>query len=279
MPSDVGGGSVPNDTPHSLARIPLRWMIRECFLARTGIQFEADRLRELGLDPDTLYPKVSKPPVESFIPSPPATSTPEVAHKESHTKAETKDTKIDPPPETEKAAPTLVHSFAPALGEAKPGMTESEEQHTRVNNISMDGTLVDEADDTKAEIMSNVTEENEPVVDDDEDEKDKKDSASTANEGNLPEEHHNARDRVSPIFDQLKLAKYWWILEFIPLRERVQKADGTFKKKWTINRGRPRVAPQEEPLKVHISVKMRMEDKKLKYKPRVKFTKEPIWVN
>lgn len=32
---DVGGGSVPNDTPHSLARIPLRWMIRECFLAKT----------------------------------------------------------------------------------------------------------------------------------------------------------------------------------------------------------------------------------------------------
>lgn len=32
---DVGGGSVPNDTPHSLARIPLRWMVRECFLAKT----------------------------------------------------------------------------------------------------------------------------------------------------------------------------------------------------------------------------------------------------
>ena len=26
---------MPNETPHSLARIPLRWMIRECFLAKT----------------------------------------------------------------------------------------------------------------------------------------------------------------------------------------------------------------------------------------------------
>ncbi|KAI9511887.1 hypothetical protein F5148DRAFT_1167136 [Russula earlei] len=36
---DIGGGSVPNGTRNSLARIPLRWMIRQCFLANTGIQF------------------------------------------------------------------------------------------------------------------------------------------------------------------------------------------------------------------------------------------------
>ena len=36
---DTGGGSVRNGTRHTLARIPLRWMIRQCFLANTGIQF------------------------------------------------------------------------------------------------------------------------------------------------------------------------------------------------------------------------------------------------
>jgi len=50
---DVGGGAVPNHTRHSLARIPLRWMIRECFRCQTGIIFDAKMLRdEAGMDID-----------------------------------------------------------------------------------------------------------------------------------------------------------------------------------------------------------------------------------
>jgi len=60
--SDVGGGSVSNETPHSLARISLRWMIRECFKTGTGIMFDAQRLKEVGLDPATLYPFVTPRP-------------------------------------------------------------------------------------------------------------------------------------------------------------------------------------------------------------------------
>jgi Uncharacterized alpha/beta hydrolase domain (DUF2235) len=59
---DVGGGSVSNKTRNSLARIPLRWMIRECFKANTGILFNVKGLRELGLDPSTLYPFVTPRP-------------------------------------------------------------------------------------------------------------------------------------------------------------------------------------------------------------------------
>lgn len=49
-------------------------MIRECFAANSGIQFEAERLHEVGLDPHALYPHV-KPrppalPVSSIICSP-----------------------------------------------------------------------------------------------------------------------------------------------------------------------------------------------------------------
>lgn len=51
---DVGGGSVPNKTRHSLARIPLRWMIRECFKTTSGIKFETAKLAHIGLDPSTL---------------------------------------------------------------------------------------------------------------------------------------------------------------------------------------------------------------------------------
>lgn len=64
---DVGGGSVRNETRHSLARISLRWMIRECFKAQTGIMFETERLREIGLDLSTLYPNV-------IVPRPPPVS-------------------------------------------------------------------------------------------------------------------------------------------------------------------------------------------------------------
>ncbi|KAJ3536344.1 hypothetical protein NM688_g6852 [Phlebia brevispora] len=67
---DVGGGSVPNDTPHTLARIPLRWMIRQCFLTNTGIQFHTELLRNVGIDPATLYPIVKERP-PALSPPPP----------------------------------------------------------------------------------------------------------------------------------------------------------------------------------------------------------------
>ncbi|KAI4528359.1 hypothetical protein K525DRAFT_230961 [Schizophyllum commune Loenen D] len=63
---DVGGGSVKNNVPHSLARISLRWMVRECFKTDSGIIFEAARLKEIGLDPSDLYPIVApRPPARS----------------------------------------------------------------------------------------------------------------------------------------------------------------------------------------------------------------------
>ncbi|KAF5332902.1 hypothetical protein D9758_017003 [Tetrapyrgos nigripes] len=59
---DIGGGAVSNEITSSLARIPLRWMIRECFKTHTGIMFHRDALKEIGLDPDSLYPIVKPRP-------------------------------------------------------------------------------------------------------------------------------------------------------------------------------------------------------------------------
>jgi hypothetical protein len=60
---DIGGGSVANGTPHNLARISLRWMIRETFKTNSGIMFNSATLKQIGLDPATLYPKVlPRPP-------------------------------------------------------------------------------------------------------------------------------------------------------------------------------------------------------------------------
>ncbi|KAI4517926.1 hypothetical protein K525DRAFT_242848 [Schizophyllum commune Loenen D] len=59
---DVGGGAVRNDERYSLARIPLRWMIRQCFMLNTGILFYRDLLPRVGLDPATLYPEIQPRP-------------------------------------------------------------------------------------------------------------------------------------------------------------------------------------------------------------------------
>lgn len=55
---DVGGGAVPNQTRHQLARIPLRWMIRACFRADTEMIFSSSVLASLGFRTHTLYPRV-----------------------------------------------------------------------------------------------------------------------------------------------------------------------------------------------------------------------------
>ncbi|KDR86028.1 hypothetical protein GALMADRAFT_399158 [Galerina marginata CBS 339.88] len=70
---DVGGGAVKNEVRNNLARISLRWMIRECFKLKTGILFHRDSFKMAGLDPTTLWPDVlSRPaPVTQFSGTPP----------------------------------------------------------------------------------------------------------------------------------------------------------------------------------------------------------------
>ncbi|KAF8625955.1 hypothetical protein AX17_006680 [Amanita inopinata Kibby_2008] len=80
---DVGGGSVKNGTRYSLARIPLRWMIRECFKTNTGIMFKTEALRQIGLDPTTLYPFVAPrpPPLSSATQTIERPATPSLARR------------------------------------------------------------------------------------------------------------------------------------------------------------------------------------------------------
>lgn len=50
----------------SLSRIPLRWMVRECFRANTGILFLSHTLIDIGLDPNTLFPHVLPRPLSTI---------------------------------------------------------------------------------------------------------------------------------------------------------------------------------------------------------------------
>ena len=79
VPSDVGGGAVKNGERHSLARIPLRWMVKECFDANTGIIFDSHMLKhQIGLvmDNKDKYPEYSTCECKELEPPSSATDGP-----------------------------------------------------------------------------------------------------------------------------------------------------------------------------------------------------------
>ncbi|KAG5340142.1 hypothetical protein E4T56_gene19446 [Termitomyces sp. T112] len=185
---DVGGGSVANGTPHTLARIPLRWMIRECFKADTGIMFMSESLKTVGLDPASLYPYVQE----------------------------------RPPP-------------LPGAG-------------AHVEHIPS-------AADRKAE--SSVQTVIVPL-------------------NMMSEEEHELHDAMSPIYDQLSLAPFWWLLELFPIEQRYQKGNKSWSSYIGINLGRGRFIPKQKKrmIKIHRSVKQRMDAQYsdgTKYKPKASF--------
>jgi hypothetical protein len=65
---DVGGGAVRNEVRNNLARISLRWMVRECFKLKTGILFHQEAFATIGMDYNMLWPQVKPrpPPVTTF---------------------------------------------------------------------------------------------------------------------------------------------------------------------------------------------------------------------
>ena len=135
-----------NGTRHSLARISLRWMIRECFKANTGIMFESKGLRTLGLDPSMLYPTVKPRP-------PPLPVNPELHQCQRVLKE-----------------PSWIRRWLfPGEKKKKGGATD-------------------------------------PVG---------------------SEEEEDLKDALSPIYDQLKLRRAWWILEVLPLRFKHQRSSNT----------------------------------------------------
>jgi len=97
-------------------------------------------------------------------------------------------------------------------------------------------------------------------------------------------------DAVQPIHDSLKIHPIWWVLEVIPWAYHWQDIKGYWHKSFgsvclldlrlcvsngsscRINFGRGRdLTKTIQEIKVHESVKVRMDDPKLKYKPKAKF--------
>lgn len=116
------------------------------------------------------------------------------------------------------------------------------------------------------------------------------------------EEMEDMLDSLTPIYDQLRMAKFWWLLEFIPTKHRYQQDN----KSWAhskgcayslkneqrhtdrllhrFNLGGARKIPKidDSETKVHRSVKIRMDAegffKDKHYQPAPKFDFTPEWV-
>jgi hypothetical protein len=113
------------------------------------------------------------------------------------------------------------------------------------------------------------------------------------------EEEEDLIDALSPINDELRRAKLWWILEIMPQKLRFQEDDDSWTQKLeydcassspifialicfhSVHRGRGRHIPRQSThgVKIHRTVKMRMEA--VGYKPyaNLKPTTEPTWVD
>ena len=103
------------------------------------------------------------------------------------------------------------------------------------------------------------------------------------------EEEHEVLDALAPIYDQLSLKSFWWILEMLPVKQHIQHSDNTWERRYKNNMGAGRRIPKQKKgmVKIHRSVKMRMEaqypDGK-KYQPKASFEKalvlgNVIWVD
>lgn len=125
-------------------------MIRECFLANTGILFYSSELNEIGLSPASLWPVVK-------IPTPPDVAKLVDVGDGGHAAEATDATAVEGTPQLPKVSTSLVPATPVRLG-----------------------TTIDE------------------------------------------------QDALCPIYDQLKLAKWWWILEFLPMKQKYQRHDKTW---------------------------------------------------
>ena len=169
--ADVGGGSVPNSTENSLARVSLRWMILECFRTGSGIRFRREALKGIGINQNTLTSlsegrfTVERARLQRFA---------------------TEDTVV--PTSPPYASPTEKEN-AWLLQDSIKDAASSEKRTPDFKSNASDLPTINEM------------------------------SASTG--ASAFETEQELKDALSPIYDQLKICKIWWLPEVIPLRHRV----------------------------------------------------------
>ncbi|KAL4250658.1 hypothetical protein ABKN59_005360 [Abortiporus biennis] len=253
--ADVGGGSVPDSTVHALSDVTLRWMVRQVVLSQCGITFDQAALLRANI-PDSVFTGVGFPvppsphPISSGSkPLPPVGPNSNTAGTTNGTTdGEKGDSNTVPGPDgTLKTKGTVgpLDTFVLNKGSLK-AKTQSKVVETPIDEDGLTSAASPTAAAKKKE------------AEEDSDDK-SSDNDSTTTQPDI--------DALQPIYDQLKIDPLWWLLEIIPLTYSYQDGKGVWHKKLSIHFGRARHIPDIKP-NFHVSVKERINDAELKYKPR-----------
>lgn len=143
-------------------------MIRQCFLANTGIRFHTKLLPKVGLNPHTLYPIVQQRPPPLY------------------------------------ASDLVIPQQGPQIPSLPSSPTKANELTPLVDVPAIHDRTVSGA--TTKTLVNNGTLR----------------SFDSASPGMLTEEEEDLADALCPIYDQLSIAKGWWVLELLPMKLRYQ---------------------------------------------------------
>lgn len=98
------------------------------------------------------------------------------------------------------------------------------------------------------------------------------DAARAAEEGRPPLPDLDSLDATQPLNDAFKKNPVWWVLEVLPLSWVWQDDKGAWHRQWRFNLGRGRKIEGDP--EIHPTVKLRVQDKQLKYTPRAQWKKK-----
>lgn len=235
--ADVGGGSVVNESRHMLSRIPLRWMIRQCFECDTGILFDTERLAQLGLDVHGLYPAYAK---------------------------------LDRS-ELDQAGGIPVQGL---MRKYTAGVLAPLQRRSTVLNIERDWAK-DNNDECHADANHEKSASSSspgPAGETAQEDHQAMDMAQYILPSEAAEDYFDSRE---PPSDMLNNKKFWWALELWPVKMRVLVEDqSAWAKKVRLNLGRHRAIRETGP-KLHWTVRRLVDNGEYKLKGRV--TKGTEW--
>ncbi|KAJ1299796.1 hypothetical protein OPQ81_000695 [Rhizoctonia solani] len=260
--TDVGGGSVKNGERYSLARISLRWMVRQCFKCDTGIMFHSNLLEDIGISPESLWPKVlHRPPAIMSLDQIPKSvpSTPPLIERQS-----------EPALPAYSRLPLPDSTNDPKFNAGHPGFKDAsaldinDPRHPSARKYTPYDTITDRQH-TQLSRRVNPVEPYIPIwgIRPGHEIRDLGPESRVEREPFISEEVEDLKDALSPIYDQLTLNWWWWILEFIPIKQVWRKKDRSWRRFFAINFGGPRVIKNQkrDGVNVHRTVQIRMQSK------------------
>lgn len=225
-------------------------MIRQTFECNTGILFSTAALAETGLDLHTIWPLYQDTKQPAVGPSPQ-----HVEQYESHTL----------PPLRRRSTALGVDS------KSRKASTASEATYVRTGQ----GTISEKASSNLIKRRQTTDSERGDIYNPHYHGQTISTNPCTLHPDLLPEQVEDHFDALAPINDMLTIAKGWWILEYWPVKVRIQKKDSeVWEKVVRANRGRYRAVREIEP-KMHWTVGCKTEEDGYRLKNPV--DKNAVW--